>query len=270
MILHNYDFHVHTSFSGDCEVPVRAMIEQGISLELSGMCITDHLDYDYPGESEGYFDLPEQEYYHQIHALSTEYQDRISIMAGVEIGLVPIQKQRIDAFLDKNPYDFIIGSSHLVHGADPYYPSYFENRSEHAAFTEYFESILENIHTFDNFDVYGHLDYVVRYAPHKTEHYQIQTFRPILEEILRELIIHNHGIEVNTGGYRSGLSFPNPHPDVLRLYRELGGEVITIGSDAHRREHLGNNIEKAKELLRSLGYRYYTIFQNRKPQFIPL
>ena len=121
----------------------------------------------------------------------------------------------------------------MVHGYDPYYPSYFEGRKESACYMEYFESILENIAAFDEMDVYGHIDYVVRYGPNQNRQYSYGRYNEILDEILRTLIRKNVGIELNTGGYHYGLGEPNPCVNIIRRYRELGGEIITIGADAH-------------------------------------
>ena len=141
----------------------------------------------------------------------------------------------------KYPFDFVIGSSHVVHGIDPYYPHYYDGRSEDEAYLEYFESILENLHTNVDFDVYGHLDYVVRYGGYENKVIDYEEFRDILDAILAELIKKDKGIEINTSGIRYGL--PNPHPniDIIRRFKELGGKIITIGSDAHKVEDLAKD-----------------------------
>ena len=110
-----------------------------------------------------------------------------------------------------HPFDFVIGSSHVVHGIDPYYPKYYEGRSEKTAYREYFESILENLNTYSDFDVYGHLDYVVRYGPDHNRFYTYEAYADIIDEILRKLISMGKGIEVNTAGFKYGLGHPNPY-----------------------------------------------------------
>ena len=132
----------------------------------------------------------------------------------------------------------MIGSSHLVHRRDPYFPDYYEGRTEEEAYREYFTSILENLAAFDCFDVYGHIDYVVRYGPNKNQNYSYGKYADILDNILRTLIHKGKGIEINTGGFKYGLGHPNPTEGVLKRYRELGGEIITIGADAHKPEHV--------------------------------
>jgi histidinol-phosphatase (PHP family) len=158
----------------------------------------------------------------------------------------------------------------VVHGFDPYYPQYYEGRSEDAAYREYFESILENLHTDADFDVYGHLDYVVRYGPHKNRFYSYKKHSDVIDEILRTLIDRGKGIELNTAGFKYGLGHPNPTEEILARYRELGGEILTIGSDAHAPEHVAYAFEQVPEILKKSGFRYYTVFSARKPSFLSL
>ena len=171
---------------------------------------------------------------------------------------------------DSYPFDFVIGSSHVVHGVDPYYPNYYDNRDEDTAYMEYFESILENIATDADYDVYGHIDYVVRYGPNKNEFYSYKKFSDIIDEILIKLIEKGKGIEINTAGFKYGLNHPNPTEDIICRYRQLGGEIITIGADGHKPEHIAYDFHKVPEILKNAGFNYYTVFKNRKPDFIKI
>ena len=135
---------------------------------------------------------------------------------------------------------------------------------------EYFESILENMEAFTDFDVYGHIDYIVRYNPNRKDNYSFSAYQDILDEILKKIIFLGKGIELNTGGFKYGLGHPNPHEDILKRYRELGGEIITTGSDAHVTDYLGYEFAKAYEILKKVGFSYYTIFKGRKPEFLRL
>lgn len=130
--------------------------------------------------------------------------------------------------------------------------------------------ILENIAAFDGFDVYGHIDYVVRYGPNKNANYSYQKYADIIDEILKALIIKGKGIEINTGGFKYGLGHPNPAEDIIKRYHELGGEIITIGADAHQPEHVAFDFEKVPSILKEAGFTHYTVFKNRKPEFIPI
>ena len=171
---------------------------------------------------------------------------------------------------DRYNFDFVIGSSHVVHGYDPYFPPFWKTHTEEEGYREYFESILENIRAFDDFDVYGHIDYVVRYGPTRNENYTYARYSDVIDEILRLLIEKGKGIEINTGGFKYGLGHPNPCEEILARYRELGGEIITVGADAHAPEHVGFAFEKVPQILKDAGFIYYTVFRKRKPEFIKI
>lgn len=263
-----WDAHIHTRFSEDSTAPERVMADTAIKKELDGICFTDHMDLDYPDGPDSFvFDV--SEYMQAMKSLQQQYAGRLHILIGIELGLQPHLFATYHALFKKEPnFDFIIGSSHLVHRMDPYYPEYFHGRNEEDGYLEYFESILENIHAYSDFDVYGHLDYVVRYGPNKNRNYSYRKYADIIDEILKALISRGKGLEINMSGYKYGLGHPNPTEDILRRYRELGGEILTLGSDAHAPEHIAYRFEKIPDLLSYLGFTHFTIFQKRKPQFI--
>ena len=140
-------------------------------------------------------------YFQELQAARKEYDGRFPVLTGIEIGLQPHLAHQLPQIIKQYPFDFVIGSSHVVHGQDPYYPEYYLGKTETEAYREYFESILENLAALDCFDVYGHLDYVVRYGPTKNENYSYDKFSDVLEEILRTLIEKGKGLELNTGGF---------------------------------------------------------------------
>lgn len=263
------DYHIHSHFSGDCDSNMEIMIKKGILQGLSVLCFTEHMDWDYAYESPDFVvDTPAYlEYY---NTMKDKYQKSITLLFGIELGLQPHLGDFYHSYVNQYPFDFVIGSSHTVNGVDPYYPNYFSNRTEEEAYREYFQSILANIQHFKEFDVYGHLDYVVRYGPNQNKEYSYRKYQDIIDQILLELIKSKKGIEINTSGFKYGLEHPNPHEDIIKRYHELGGEIITIGSDAHKPEHIALEIHKAYDILESCGFRYYTIFKNRKAQFIRL
>lgn len=264
-----WDQHMHCNFSGDSDALPEDMIKAGIAHGLSGICFTDHLDYDYP-EEPNIFLLDFDNYFKVLSDLREKYADKISVNIGIELGLQPQAAGQNLAVAEKYPFDFIIGSSHVVNHMDPYYPEFFAGRDEDAAYMEYFESVLENINSDVDFDVYGHIDYVVRYGPNKNAFYTYEKFKDIIDEILTQLISKGKGIEVNTGGFKHGLGHPNPTEDIIKRYRELGGEIITMGADAHVPEYVAYEFDKTAHIIKNCGFKYYTVFKNRKAEFIPL
>ncbi|MBQ2284003.1 MAG: histidinol-phosphatase HisJ family protein [Agathobacter sp.] len=264
-----WDTHLHTHFSGDSDAAPEDMIKSAIQKGLQGICITDHLDYDYPEEPELFLlDLTASR--QEISRLQEKYKESFPVLWGIELGLQPQISEKNAAIAQKYPFDLIIGSSHVVHGFDPYFPNYYEGKTEDEAYREYFESILENLEVYSDFDVYGHIDYVVRYGPNKNQFYSYEKFADVIDEILRTLISMEKGIEINTGGLKYGLGHPNPTEAILKRYHDLGGEIITIGADAHKPEHVGYDFDKVPAILREAGFSYYTVFKGRKPEFVPI
>ncbi len=264
-----WDTHMHSYFSGDSEASPRDMIESAIKKGLSGICFTDHLDLDYR-ETPGYFDLNFEGYRKEIFALKKEYAGCFPVLWGIELGLQPHTAPENNRITASYPFDFVIGSSHLVDHMDIYYPSFYEGRTERTAYRRYFESILENLATDVDFDVYGHLDYVVRYGPNKNQSFSYEKYADLIDEILRTLIKKGKGIEMNMAGFKYGLGHPNPTEDILKRYCHLGGEILTIGSDAHKPEQIAWDYHKVPDLLKNAGFKYYTVFRQRKPEFIRL
>ncbi len=264
------DYHLHTSFSGDSDTPMEEMILRAIELGFTHLCITEHNDFDYPASTdvpEGKFLLNTDSYLYDYIKYKEKYASQIKLLFGVELGLQPHLLSQNIAYAKNYDFDFIIGSSHVCNGKDPYYPSFYEGRSEEDAYREYFASIIENIKLFSDFDVYGHLDYVVRYGPNCDRDYSYEKYKDLFEQILELLLEKEIGIEINTGGVKKGLRELHPCTAVIKRYRELGGDIITIGSDAHEVAHLGNYFTMAKEVLEECGFKHYTIFEKRTPAF---
>lgn len=267
------DFHMHTAFSTDSDTPPRAMIESAIAKGLKTICITDHRDEEYPfyeemGENAFLFDV--DAYFCELNALREEYADRIDVRIGIELGLQPHLGESYRKLVQKYPFDFVIGSVHVVNGTDPYYGEIFQTGSDEDAYRNTFQETIENLKKIETFDVLGHIDYVVRYGTHQQKEYSYKKFAPELDEILKTVIEKGKGIELNTAGLKYGIGFAHPHPDVLRRYRELGGEIITIGADAHKPEHIAYDFSKVSAILQECGFKYYTEFKGRKPFFYQL
>lgn len=267
------DFHTHSDFSGDSKSPMQEMIKSAINKGLERICFTEHNDPDFVyiiPEEKGMFDLNTDKYLESAALYKHKYADKIQVLHGVELGIQEHLADNLSAYANKYPFDFIIASSHICDRMDPYDKSFFENRTSKEAFYAYFTSIDRNIRAFQDFDVYGHLDYVVRYAPDTNKSYFFKDYADIFESIFKHLISNGKGIEINTGGYRRGLGVPNPTPELIRFYKECGGEIITVASDAHTPHDLADNFDQIEEILKNSGFRYYTVFQNRKPEFIKL
>lgn len=266
------DCHMHSHHSGDSAAPMEDMIKQTISLGLKYMCFTEHQDFDFiyePGEPQDLFDVDMKSYFTELSDLREKYKNEIKILFGIELGLQTHLSEQLQEFASSYDFDFIIGSSHLCNRKDPYLKSYFEGRSEREGYQEYFSYITECVHTIPSFDVYGHLDYVLRYGPNRNKEFTYDSYREYIDPILKAIISSGKGIELNSSGYAYGLGAPHPCQDILKRYRELGGEILTIGSDAHDPSHIAGSFSKAEKLLKECGYTHYCVFEKRRPTFYP-
>ena len=268
------DYHLHSSFSGDSDTPMEEMILKGIDLGLKTMCFTEHNDFDYPiteQDSEGRFEINPDSYLYDLIKYKEKYADRIKILFGIELGLQPHISKKNAAFAKAHEYDFIIASSHLCNGQDPYYPEFFEGKTLEEAYREYYVSILENIKAFSNFDVYGHLEYIFRYGPGRDGSFAYEQYQDIIDKILDKLISDGKGIELNTKTLAdtgvTGAFENSPCIAILRRYRELGGEIVTVGSDAHTPDKIAANYDTAVSILTDCGFKYYTTFEKRSATF---
>ena len=270
------DMHMHTWFSTDSEACPCDMADEAVRKGLKTICFTDHFDKDdLEWGEEGIFDV--DAYFVEMQKLQEEYAGKLNVRIGIELGLRTYLKDYYEELTKKYPFDFVIGSVHNVpykkdaEGnilyTDPAAEKLFTDRTDKEAYRLMMETTLENVRTSDCFQTLGHLDYVVRYGKSREKEYSYTDYADIIDEILKLLIEKEKGLEVNSAGLKYGLPFAHPHPDVLKRYRELGGEIITIGADAHKPEHIAYDFGKVEELLKACGFKYYTEFSKQKPVF---
>ena len=262
------------------------------------------------GEMDDRFLLDFPNYIPALREIREEYRGKIDMGIGVELGLQLHAREDTENVMNLygDAFDFIIGSIHFVDHYDVYYPQWFamdalgamdamdvsESRSderldpaprriptreeaeavsrekEAARYRHFFEVTLKRLQAYDCFDSLGHLDFVVRYGPNRNQFYDFKTYGDIISAILELLIRKDKALEVNTGGFKYGLGHPNPCEDVLKRYRELGGKLLTVGSDAHVPGFVGYEFDRTAELLKELGFREYALYRKRVPQMLPL
>lgn len=261
------DFHTHTSFSTDSEASPESMIERAIALGMKTYCITDHMDYLFPIKEEPFTFDPDA-YFDKLSALRKAYRGKIDLRIGVELGLrdEPYTRAKVKKLCEKlvsdYPFDFVIGSTHVIDHFDPYHKDKWNGRSAEEIVQMYYDSVLYSVRNYDCFNVYGHLDYIIRYIPEGVT-VDLTKFDSIVDTILKELIARGKGIEVNTSRlFRGGKT--NPSADILARYRAFGGTTLTIGSDAHRTEQVAGAFDKACEMLKELGFKEYSVFKKGK------
>lgn len=260
------DYHIHSSFSGDCNTPIENIIKKAIELNLKEIAITDHIDYDYKNIRND-FSIDLDKYFKTLNNYKKIYKDIISIKIGVEIGLFKEVLSKYKEDIKNNEFDFIIGSIHSMNNMDDLYDgSYFENKTQKQAYINYYQHLLEIINIYDDFSVLGHLDIIRRYGGYNTPLSNMD-FKNIIEEILKTLISKNKGIELNTSGYRYNLGDFSPCKDVFKMYKDLNGKIITLGSDSHNPNQLSYEFKSSIDYLKSIGFNTLTKFEKLKPVF---
>ena len=275
------DYHVHTSYSDDSEYPMEEVVKDAISFGLDEICFTDHVDYgvkrdwDDPrgmtyrrggaGEPErmalANVDYPR--YATEIAALREKYKDQITLKMGIEFGIQTHTIPQYEKLFSVWPFDFIILSVHQVEDKEFWTQDFQRGRTQEEYNLRYYEEILALVQQYHHYSVLGHMDLISRYD--KAGPFSFEKIRPIVKEILKTIIFDGKGIEVNTSCYRYGLNDLTPSTDILRLYRDLGGRIITIGSDSHRKEHLGAYLTETISALKAIGYKEVYTFKQMCP-----
>lgn len=261
------DFHVHSCFSLDCKYTMEEMINSAIEKNIDTMAFTDHIDFGFDPSSVDYV-FHVSDYYKEYKKLKNNYKDKIELLLGVEVGAHPNLDEKLEMLINLNSLDFVILSIHSVNGKELYDGSFYQNKNLNEIYSDYYDFMLKCLKVFDNFDVIGHLDIVDRYYKFIEKRLDINEYIDILTEVLKKIIDMGKGIELNTSGMRYGIGYFHPNIDILKLYKELGGEIITIGSDSHTPQDIGSQYCEAKKLLKDLEFKYICTFKNRKKQMI--
>ena len=273
-----FDNHNHSQFSFDGKrSSIEGCAREAISKGLSGIAFTDHCDFFVPAMKAQYenlvpevFDVaPQQAEIDRVQELVGE--GRLKILKGIEVGMHEDHHEDIRAMLSDNSFDQVIASVHYLDGIDPFYGGYYEDKDWKTAYGHYLETIYKEMTWLGDFDIMGHFDYVVRYAPYPETCLRYRDFSDILDEMLRYLIHEGKALEINTKSYQEYKGrTPQLDPDILNRYKEMGGEIISFGSDSHDRERVGNNFAYFAELLRKHGFRWSAHYEKRQLVQIPL
>lgn len=253
-----YDTHLHTTFSTDSRMTLAAAVDRGRELGL-GLTVTEHMDLDFPKPEAFLFDLDEY-----FRAYGPQRGD--SLLLGIEIGMRPdLVRQNAD-ILAGRPFDFVIGSIHVVDGIDIYLEDFYLGRSKQDVFSHYFDSMLACLATYDFIDSLGHIDYITRYARFADPEIYYGEFADYIDAILGRLIALDKAIEINTRRLASADSVAALLP-IYHRFRQLGGRHVTIGSDAHKPADIGHHFALAFDMAEACGLTP-VYFKSRRPQYM--
>lgn len=270
------DFHVHSGFSDDSDYPLEQVARDAVRLNLDEICFTEHVDYGVKPE----WNKPDTARFENGHPVTNcAYMpylseldrvrgllgDQIGLRAGLELGVQSHTIRENHALVRclRNKLDFAILSIHQVDNREFWNGDYQEGRSQDEIHRAYYEELLRVVECYRSYSVVGHLDLITRYDPYGA--YPFEKTRDIVAAILEQVIKDGKGIEVNTSGIRYGLGRFQPGPEILALYRDLGGRIVTTGSDSHKPEHLGSYLRQAQRQLKDLGFEEFHTFEHWEP-----
>lgn len=263
-----FDYHVHTTRSVDCDTPVEASCKAAIAAGVTEIAFTDHMDFEPADMGFGYYDYAA--YQEDISRVQDRFAGQLTILRGVEVDYNTGTHGLVEAWLGEHTnYDFIIGSVHYGDNGEIIFPEYFDTRSIDEVFQAYYEQLYAMADT-GWFDTLGHIDLPKRYAPAAAGDYDPLRHEDQLRALFRKLIEKGTSFEINTSGLRQGPKTSMPAGQIVALYVEEGGRLITTGTDSHFAEHIGNGLERTLAMLQLCGIEEISSFRSRVRTQVPI
>ena len=257
------DYHIHSDYSPDGKASMAQLCEAALRAGLGEICFTEHLEYGAP--------VPEfaaqprfAQWFEEIDRQRAAFAE-LRILAGVEAA--DLQSTTLDTLreLKRWPFDYVLLSQHIVDGVDPYDQRFYQGRSQADAYYSYARAVLDSLNRFDHgaYDALAHYGYVAKFAPYDiNERAFTRDFAPdMVDEALAVLALHGKALEINTS--RMAMGMPIPGPALIRRFREMGGEFVTLGSDAHRIDMVGAMLREGARLALDCGIRYLARYEAR-------
>ncbi|MCJ7690300.1 MAG: histidinol phosphate phosphatase [Clostridiaceae bacterium] len=252
------DSHIHTEFSQDSQMKLQHGLERSENIGI-GMTITEHLDLKFPTEENFTFDI--DKYFNDYDKYKSN-----KFMLGIEIGMQLNCLEENRAIASKYPFDYIIGSIHVADGQDIYYPKFYEGKSKKESFEQYFGSMIDCVKQYDFIDSLGHIDYISRYATFYDKEIHYEEYNEYIDEVLKTIVSKEKVIELNTRRLDNREAYNNLI-HIYSAYKQKGGEYVTIGSDAHHAEHVGQNFKLANSICEICNLKP-VYFKNRKIEYM--
>jgi histidinol-phosphatase (PHP family) len=259
------DCHIHTHISPDSKAPLEEICESAIEKNINSIIITNHFEY-YTGKKDGKLSTDMScidDGLREIDQFRANFKGKLEILFGMEIGQIQYWPKHVKNITESYPFDYLIGSIHKIENIDLKYGDYsYENREkQNIRYLDLLYDLAKN----GDYDCIGHFDLVKRYAPYKLD--LMEKYEEKIKDILKIIIKRGKGIEINTSGLRQSCEETMPSPSIVELYKNLGGNIITIGSDAHISKDVGEGFDEAVDLLKRIGFRKIAIYRKRKIYF---
>ncbi len=257
-----FDYHLHSFVSFDSECEAKKIVKAAEDKGLKEICFTDH--YDFNDDPKGHHDIFDIELYKKVY--DGLFSKEVAVRRGVELGLTPWNQMELCGLVSKYPFDFAIGSVHYAGGHDPYFKEFWIHAGPEEAFEKYLLQTLECVKIHRDFDVLGHINYVCKSEHNPTKKpLRYSDYTDLCDEIMKTLAQNGKGLEINTSGMdRVGEFLPSY--DYIKRFKELGGEIVTVGSDSHNEIRLGQYIPEALDIARDV-FGYVCTFEKRKAKF---
>ena len=256
------DYHVHTSFSDDSDYPMQDCLNHAIELGVEEICFTEHVDYGVKGKPGQMPNCPTEEYLTEFKRCEKIFDGKIKMKFGMEFGMQVSIVDEFQKLFNSYPFDFIILSCHQVDNQEFWTYEFQQTHTQKEYHERYYNEIYNVMKVYDDWSILGHLDMVKRYD--SWGEYPFSKVRDMVAEILKLTISKNKGIEINTSCYRYKLEDLTPSHEILKLYKDLGGEIITIGSDSHAENHLAVKIQDVQAELKNLGFKNIYTYDSMK------
>ena len=236
-----FDTHVHTNFSSDSTMLLEEALAVAQKMKI-GIITTEHMDLNYPDKSKFNFDI--QKYFATYQKYKSD-----NFLLGIEIGMAKSCIEKNATVAKAAEFDYILGSIHTVDDMDIYYDVFYRNKTKQEAYEAYFKTMLDCIDTHPYINSLGHIDYIARYAKYEDTEIYYQDFLELIDELLKKIIRKNIALELNTRRFNNKNAIENLLV-VYKRYHELGGQIVTLGSDAHRYTDIGNSFSLAIEFIK--------------------
>lgn len=270
------DYHVHCDYSDDSWYLMEDVIKDAIRLGLEEICFTDHVDYGVKpdwkqtdvfikGTNEEIKNVNYPFYFAELEQLSKKYADKIVIKTGLEFGIQVHTVPEFEKLYQAHDFDFILLSIHQIEDKEFWNGDFQRGHTLEECYDHYYAEMYQLVTTYHDYSVLAHMDLLRRYLDDDGDKFEY--CRPMIEKILKAVIADGKGIEVNTSSTRYGIDGLTPSIEILKLYHELGGRIITIGSDSHEPEHLGFGIKETGEILKEIGFTQFCTFDKMQPVF---
>ena len=256
------DLHSHTKYSPDSKEEPEKHILKAINSGLKVFGFSEHLDYDYIVNNMEVIKTDVKAYYENTCILKEKYKDKIKLLCGIEFGYAYNAEQEYINILKKYNFDYVINSVHVVGNKDCYFQSYFEGKTKKESYLSYLKNVLLSVNAKFDFQIIGHIGYVIRNAPYKNSMLNYKEFKNIIDDILISIIEKQKVLEINTNIKRNDTK-TLPTYEIVKRYYDLGGKLVTFGSDCHQAQRLGENYNFVKDMLLDIGFKQLIYFENK-------